>query len=75
MAVFVLVVAGLIAVIASCGAGQKVCFGPHYLLIAGTLETISCGKDVITKVTPKWKPGGQIITHLEVECKPVVRCE
>lgn len=45
------------------------------MLNVGTLEKIECPNGYVQSVTPKYLPGGQIITHLEVQCSKVeVQC-
>lgn len=71
----VMVVLWAIALLSGCG--KEVCtttIVPIEPKTFGTLEAISCGDgNVILKVTPHYLPGGQVVTHLTVDCGKVVQ--
>ena len=57
----------LLVLLAGCGHELRV--SPGDTLTFGTLEQIKCpAGQYVESVTPKYLPGGEVVTHLIVQC-------
>jgi hypothetical protein len=67
----------MILVVAACGKDCQKQTSQGDRLSFGTLEKIQCPMgQMVDSVTPKYLPGGQVVTHLEVQCVHVnYKCE